>query len=354
MPGPGGFLDKVSQSTQEGLNVAIAMPERAAGDIEVALLESFRNRVIETVRVDKCNSPVLQVAQAIGIHEELRDIDDLFSNVRFASSDLVFIPSITSQHWTEWKRFFEDYDAISKDRPPDQRPKLLAILRGIDLPKEVTRSVTFRGFRWMGLVSELDVTLYVMERLASRSLTDGERLLASSIVAKLALGDVDLADALAERSFDDILRPHAFLREWAARHDWTTSTTKHWTAGTSFRMHGVDEVHSAILALENNFAAIDSRIWAAQAAILMPSIERERLKLVAAARRFLRPPFFLPDGEEVSNAELLEIGPLAHQMSVRGAPREMRKRAFDLKAIRNKLAHMESLSIQDALNIGLI
>lgn len=41
------------------------------------------------------------------------------------------------------------------------------------------------------------MTLYVMERLASRSLTDGQRFLASSVVAKLALGDVDLADALA-------------------------------------------------------------------------------------------------------------------------------------------------------------
>ena len=32
MPGPGGFLDKVTQSTLEGLNVAIAIPERAADD----------------------------------------------------------------------------------------------------------------------------------------------------------------------------------------------------------------------------------------------------------------------------------------------------------------------------------
>ena len=30
------------------------------------------------------------------------------------------------------------------------------------------------------------------------------------------------------------------------------------------------------------------------------------------------------------------------------------KRAVDLKAIRNKLAHMESLSIEDTLNSGLI
>ena len=51
---------------------------------------------------------------------------------------------------------------------------------------------------------------------------------------------------------------NAISQEWAARYDWTASTTKHWTVGTSFRMHGVDEVHSAVLALEDNFAAIDS------------------------------------------------------------------------------------------------
>jgi hypothetical protein len=242
---------------------------------------------------------------------------------------------------------------MSKDRPIDQRPKLTAVFRGMDIPREVTQSVTFRGYRWAGAITELDLALYVMERIGSRIASEGARLLAGSIVAKIALGDVDLAETLAEKSLTEIWEPEQILREWCATYGWTSKTAKHWTGGTVYRVHGRDEVHSSLVVLEDS-GVIQTRVWAAQAAVLLPSIERERIRLVGRAKRFLRPPFVLADGERIMDAELLEIGPLAYQMKILGAPREILNRAYDLKRIRNKLAHMERLSVEDSLYTGLL
>lgn len=354
MPGPARFLDNVALSTEEGLNVVIAAPRVAAGDLESALVDRLRSRVVDHVQVERSRTPVSQIARALGVDDEARDIDWLFQQTRFTSCDLIHLNGITSNEWPSWRQFFEDYDSMSKDRPLDQRPKLLAVVRGMDLPKEVTQSVTCRGYRWNGAVTELDLALYVMDRIAPHAASEGVRLLAGSVVAKIALGDVDLADALAQRSIAEIWRPEGLLREWCATYGWTTTTTRHWTVGTVFRVHGRDEVHSALVALDDPGGIIQARIWAAQAAILFPSIERERLRLVGRAKQFLRPPFVLADGEEITDAGLLEIGPLAHQMNIRRVPRDIVNRAFDLKRIRNKLAHMERLSVEEALNSGLL
>jgi hypothetical protein len=354
MPGPAGFLDNVVLSTSEGLSVVIAAPAVAAGDLESALLERMRHRVIDCVHVQRSGTPVLQVARAIGIDGEANDIDWLFGQNRFTGADLVCLQGITRNEWPTWRQFFSDYDGLSKDQPPDQRPKLLAVLKGMELPKEVTSSVTYRSYRWAGAVSELDMTLYVMDRLPPQLATEGARLLAASVVAKIALGDVDLAELLAERSLSEIWQPEALLREWSARYGWTVATKKDWTAGTVYRVHGRDEVHSALAVLDETGTVIQGRIWAAQAAILLPSIERERLRLVSRARQFLRPPFVLSDGESIADPELLEIGPLAREMRTRRAPREVVQRAFQLKGLRNKLAHMVRLSVDESLNSGLL
>ena len=354
MPGPARFLDNVLRSLEEGLNVAVAAPLVAAGDVESALLRRLSSRVVDFVRVEETGAPILQVARALGIAGDVHNIDWLYQQTRFTSSDVVHIHGITGKEWPNWRQFFDDYDSMSKDRPLDQRPKLLAVLRGMDVPKEVMQGVTCRGFRWNGSVTELDLTQYVMDRFGSRVVNEGARLLAGSIIAKIALGDVDLATALAERSIAEIWRPEDILREWCTTYGWTATTAKHWTVGTVFRMHGRDEVHSALVALDDPGGVIQARVWAAQAAILLPSIERERLRLVGRAKQFLRPPFVLGDGEQVMDAGLLEIGPLTHHMKVRRVPREILNRAYELKRIRNKLAHMERLSVEESLNSGLL
>jgi hypothetical protein len=354
MPGPAGFIDEVLQATQEGLNIAVAIPADCAGGLDAVLMDRLRQRVVDFVSIHGTDPPAMQVGRALGVAPTVRNVDDLFGDPRFADSVLIYLQGLTAEAWPAWKQFVSDYDDLSKDRAVDQRPPLIVMLCGMDLPTEVTESVTFRGFRWLGRASELDLTQYVLERLEWAPEGEGCRLLAASIVAKIALGDVELADNLAARPLAEIWEPQNVLREWAARRGWIKGTHRHWTRGTVLKVSGRDEVHSALVVLDDPGGIVQARVWAAQAALLLPAIERERLKLIKRARSYLKPPFYLADGESISDAEDLEIGPLEYQLRRGRAPEELMRRAGDLKYLRNKLAHMETLTVEESLYRALI
>lgn len=354
MPGPAGFLDEMLRATQEGLNVVIAAPTNGAVALDAALLDGLRTRWVERVPAAGSEPPLTLVARALGAASPIRTMDDLFADSCFQGLGVLYLEGITDATWPRWKQFFADYDDLSKDRAVDQRPLLVSVLCGMDLPPQITESVTYRGLRWFGYASELDLTQYVLGRLECASGNAGCRLLAATIVAKLALGDVELAEDLASRTLEEIWVPEPVLREAARKNGWIKGTHRHWTKGTVYRVDGRDEVHSALLVLDDPGCVVRSRIWAAQAAMLLPAIERERRKLVRRARNWLKPPFHLMDGESVADADDLEIGPLEYQLNRGRAPEELKRRAGDLKYLRNKLAHMETLSVEESLYSGLL
>lgn len=354
MPGPAGFLDEVLQATQDGLNVVVAAPVSGAFGLDAALLDGLRTRWVERVSVLGSDPPVAQVARALGAEPTIRTMDDLFADSRFEGLGVLYLEGITDATWPAWRQFFADYDDLSKDRAVDQRPLLVSVLCGMDLPPEITESVTYRGLRWLGHASELDFTQYVLERLEFAPDNEGGRLLAAAIVAKVALGDVELAEGLASRTLDEIWAPEPALREMAEMKGWIKGTHRHWTKGTVYRVAGRDEVHSALLVLDDPGCVVRSRVWAAQAAMLLPAIERERRKLVRRARNWLKPPFEFKDGESVADADDLEIGPLEYQLRRGRAPSELIRWAMDLKDLRNKLAHMEPLTVEESLYRGLL
>ena len=354
MPGPAVFIEEVLLATRERLNVLVAAPADAAGDLDAALLDRLRERVVDHVLVDGPDAPSVQVARALGIPSGVTRADELFAESRFGDCDVIYLQGLTAESWRGWRSFVLDYDELSKDRAVDQRPVLIGVLGGLDLPSEVDQSVTFRPFRWLGRASELDLTQYVLQRLEYAPETAGGRLLTASIVAKIALGDVELAEELARLPLCEIWEPGRVLEEWASRRGWIKGTHRHWTKGTVFRIDGRDEIHSALVALDDPSGIVRSRVWSAQAAILLPAIERERLKLIRRARNWLKPPFYLADGECFREAEDLEVGPLEYQLHRGRAPVEFRRRATDLKSLRNKLAHMETLSVDESLHLGLI
>lgn len=355
MPGPAGFIDEIQHAIAERLNVAVALPSSAgAPGFEAALLDRLRQRVIETVTVCDGDPVVGQVARALAMTEDVQRVDDLFESAQFAGSEIIHLTGLTEARWREWRQFFSDYDDFSKDRSVDQRPVMIAVLEGMELPAEVTDAVTFRCFRWLGVVSELDVTQYVLQRLGGSQETDGGRLLVASIIARIALGDVELAENLTERTLPEIWNPEAVLQEWAGRRGWFKGTHRHWTKGTVFRLNGREEVHSALAALDDAGGTVRSRVWAAQAAMLLPAIERERMKLIKRARNWLRPPFLLADGERTEDAGDLEIGPLEYHLRRGRAPDEVVGRAVMLREVRNKLAHLETLTVEESLYGGLV
>ena len=83
------------------------------------------------------------------------------------------------------------------------------------------------------------------------------------------------------------------------------------------------------------------KIWAAQVSILLPIIERERRRLLAAHQPFWKLPHIRKDGTEINELNDLEIGDMAAQARPRGPLDGVRKRLDWLRRVRNALAHNE-------------
>ena len=74
-----------------------------------------------------------------------------------------------------------------------------------------------------------------------------------------------------------ILSPCEMLRSVAKEKGWTLHTPVDWKRGTASKS-GIE--HAALAALEDPPRIIQSRLWRAQAAVLLPQIESQRVKIV--------------------------------------------------------------------------
>ena len=152
---------------------------------------------------------------------------------------------------------------------------------------------------WRDFVTPLDARALV-ERLGRRS---GQRpahiMLKSALVAELAGTDLAFAERLSRDPLGRILQASDHPRE---------------------------------------------RIWAAQVAVLLPLVERERQCLLNAHRALWRLPHTRRDGTQIQSLKDLEIGDMAVQARFRGPLEVERQRLNWLRRVRNQLAHNEVVS----------
>ena len=83
------------------------------------------------------------------------------------------------------------------------------------------------------------------------------------------------------------------------------------------------------------------KIWAAQVAILLPLVERERQQLLSSHQALWQLPHIRKDGRKISRLNDLEIGDMASQAQHGGPLESSRKRLIWLRGVRNALAHSE-------------
>lgn len=86
------------------------------------------------------------------------------------------------------------------------------------------------------------------------------------------------------------------------------------------------------------------RIWAAQVAVLLPLVERQRQLLLSAHRTRWQLPYERGDGRQVRCLKDLEIGDMATQARLGGLFGVDRERLNWLRRVRNQLAHNDVVS----------
>ena len=96
------------------------------------------------------------------------------------------------------------------------------------------------------------------------------------------------------------------------------------------------------------------RVWAAQAAVLLPLVNEMRVRLIPHCRRCLTLPIEIESGRWVYDPLDLEVGQLARYLDRADIPRRLKQHVRWLRDVRNKVAHMEPLEPEEILDPMLV
>jgi hypothetical protein len=345
LPGSQGFLEEVGERLAAGVSVVLAIPRYGPPDVIAAVGEVARQRWNwQHFLADAGSDPAVLLDREFVYESGGGQVPDARSLA--ASRDLegmaIAVSGITTADWPAWRRFVEDFAQASRNVSVAERALLVVEppSEGLGcLPKE---DVTLACVWWRGRLGELDTLIYATAQLSGRDLSRKRLRILAQVIAQLACWDCALAERLAEEAPRRVLEAYGILAEVAAERGWERATPASWAEGGVDEFDGQERVHSALLVARNEHQEVERRLWAAQAAVLMPEIEQQRLSLIPSIRRHLTLPFETPFGT-VRNERDLEIGYIALQISRRPVDERTKRLVGKLRDARNCLAHMEAL-----------
>jgi len=249
------------------------------------------------------------------------------------------------EHWATWKRFTEQFCHTVQQLDPRTRPTLAVLVysgNDLEMPSaDVSLGVAY----WKGIITEADVLTLAEFSLPGANISSVVRAVVVHSIANIALWDADLASRLGVAKLDEILRPLDLLRKYAIERGWTANTPASEAEGTTSYVNSELRVHSALLAIKGQVARLDQRLWRAQAAVLLPWVEERRLDFIDVVKPFLGATFKGPLSE-------VEIGQLTPALMATDAPNSLKRRANELRNIRNAIAHRHTLALRELKLIG--
>jgi hypothetical protein len=343
LPGPRRFIQTVANTVRDGRGAVIAMPDGSALDLARALESVLDPEGYSLHRVDgDLSNPAAVLIDCLGIPDcgaGINRAGRLISHASFRRGD-VLIVEMQREAWPVWESFLDEFETTARAWDAAERPRILVLWPAASRQPGPAITTPLRAIhRWQGRMSDLDVRLHVGERLLASSISAVQRRLLTEMIVSLALWDLDLADELLE------LRPQAFdlispvLRSAAEARGWSSNTDVCWEAGTCDEFDGSIQVHSALAQVSNRTALLQRRQWEAQAAVVLPIVDRSRRDLIAETFSYLKTVY--PDVKSPDDLFEREIGPIAHRILTRfGEGSEVGRWAANLKWYRNELAHL--------------
>lgn len=363
LPGPAGFLEDVVSELREGSNVVIGAPAGASASIRHVLFD----------RVADCSwrveGPIsIGSASPLDLFYDELDIRDGRHSGRTPASliagigckKILIVDASGRAGWPAWRQFIDEYAHASRALALMDRPLLLVITSGIAKNLLPPRVPALRCFTWDGCIGEADVFAYVIQwwRKAGRPV-DARAKLVARIVVRLALWDFDLIDRLLGLQLHELFDPLSALRKvdvgfGTGPETGTGSVTgDSWEQGGVADFDGVRSTHSLVLSRRDDpQGELTMRLWAAQAAELLPVLELERRKLAERMKATGRMPRTATlNGEPVHDLNDVEVGGLLHLARVFRFPPDVVRTAENLRDVRNKLAHLTPIKTDEALSL---
>jgi hypothetical protein len=304
--------------------------------------------------VDDASDPVDQMFASLGLDDggaSRRSVSLL--RQRLEPGQAVLVRGVGPAGWPAWKRMLEEYEVASRGVSSFDRPLLVVLTEGVPMSALPGRAAALKVLPWQDVVGELDVLLYATNTLRERGTLDHQSKLVARIIGRLALWDLTLADNLLDQRPAELFRPAEIVRFASAAAEYAPQLQLNWESGGLQRFDGVELAHPfLILAGGDRSGELAMRIWAAQAAEILPALELHRRELARRMRTMIAVPLHLGD-EQFFDLDDLEIGQLAHLAVTRRLSLSIRQTADKWRRLRNKLAHLEVLEASDALDAEL-
>lgn len=355
MAGPTRFVEQVMDAIREGHSVFLALPNGVSKGLARVVRARFRGELEERLAWKDIGVGGDPRPPAARVVEELsgranpatvtaQDMvrDDVFGG------HAVWLDGIPTAAWPRWEKLLADYAHLARSIEPWARTVFLVALPEAIAAQRLTEDVTLRLARYRDASDTLDVTAFVSHRTTDSSEPSLMRQVRRAVIAEVALGDFELADAAIDWPLEELFSPGARLLAWKGRRGWGPSDveTPRWERGTTDFVDGRERVHSAILASRGDHGELERRVWRGQVAILLPHLEMVRSRLLQVLGKSLVVPWDTRNGviEDLRDLELVHIW---HQVKNKMMARNRRDHVYGAWQLRNRLAHLEPVSVED-------
>ena len=357
-PGPVRLLNELADLIADGRCVILRFPPLAPEGLEPELASLLGQSGWIFSRVeDNGSNPSRQVLEAAWIADGLaNEITPSSLRIRPDLAGRIFwcIPSdeVGVQRWLS---FLDDYAVACRANPDADGPRFILCLAGALACPTPAKKVGIEVIDVGMTVSQTDLLLLSYHQTGT---TQGSSLKAQAIAqaaASIAQWDLALLNQLLDLPAEQLFDPIPLLRDYAVERGWKVDTPRSWEHGT-MRVTGAKvEVHSALLSLSDPQKVVPSRVWAGQAAVLLPTIERRRLELIEDHKTLLSRELPVDTGyEKVGDVYDLQIGPLYFLLRKRLGATSAVSCALRLKVARDNLAHLRPLTAADAFSREII
>ena len=359
LPGPSRFVEAVVNDLRGGSSVVL----RFGGALPVGLADHLEQlttwRTVWTpLGVDAATPPLSAIRRAVAPEAPAVDFRTPQQVVvgECCRNRVFWIDGLTPENWPAWRRFLRDFAHARRNAEVTARPPIFLLPLsgpGFQVTGLAEPSISAREFR--DVVDRDDLYMLVLQSRQARRRRRVIRGLLANTVAQIAQWDHLLAGILLDGGPEAALQPHETLARYAEERGWTAETPELWEAGTLDGPRKRPVVHSALLLVQGRERDVNRRLWAAQAAVLLPLLEERRIELVDRNRhRFSKLPLETDFGV-IETPEDMELGALVLYFSRHcEGGQGVLELARRLRIFRNELAHLRPLSFSEATHSTLL
>lgn len=355
LPGPGHFLDQAMAVMREGSNVVSPMPLHGMPGLARAFEQRLHADGWDCHPIcDDGGAPVEQIFAALGLDDggSVRRTA-LLLRQRMRPGQIVLVYGVRLSSWGAWKIFLDEYELACRGVGTTERPLVVLLTEGVALKEMPERGAALRVLEGDNVIGEIDVLLFTTSLLRNAVRADYKMKLMARMICRLALWDLEVARFLTERRPDDLLDPMRVLADAILELGMPDGLSRTWESGGIQRFDNVECVHPFVVVREGDVhRELTMRLWAAQAAEVLPALELQRRSLVRRMRGLVSMPVEI-DGTRYDDLDDMEIGPLSHVANTRQLAGAIRVKANKLKRLRNSLAHLEALGATDIFDEDL-